>query len=329
MKRIYCFLLFAVIFTIVYSTSLFAESVGNEILIKTIDNSEAIKIFKEKLFDDYDMLSRNGFGIGSSIGTPFSMEYQEKYDGNERYPTKSPDGVNVYLFYFPIIRNGEIITYVEQTVKEDEVVSWATTKWFDGESDLTQLSNGNAYALITDKTINQIAVSDNDVVILKSDPDYPVDYNVPYEGKETKIVNIMEPIDIDTSFVIPQTEEEIAIFENARKNGKTIISQNADELGAINKNSRLLVPLRDIAELIGCTVDWDSNARAAYARKNGNTVKFVIGKTEYSVNDKVYNLDVPAEIYNDKTFIPLRAVSESLGASITYNSATKKITLSY
>ncbi len=329
MKRIYCFLLFAVIFTIVYSTSLFAESVGNEILIKTIDNSEAIKIFKEKLFDDYDMLSRNGFGIGSSIGTPFSMEYQEKYDGNERYPTKSPDGVNVYLFYFPIIRNGEIITYVEQTVKEDEVVSWATTKWFDGESDLTQLSNGNAYALITDKTINQIAVSDNDVVILKSDPDYPVDYNVPYEGKETKIVNIMEPIDIDTSFVIPQTEEEIAIFENARKNGKTIISQNADELGAINKNSRLLVPLRDIAELIGCTVDWDSNARAAYARKNGNTVKFVIGKTEYSVNDKVYNFDVPAEIYNDKTFIPLRAVSESLGANIAYNNATKKITLSY
>ncbi len=329
MKRIYCFLLFAVIFTIVYSTSLFAESVGNEILIKTIDNSEAIKIFKEKLFDDYDMLSRNGFGIGSSIGTPFSMEYQEKYDGNERYPTKSPDGVNVYLFYFPIIRNGEIITYVEQTVKEDEVVSWATTKWFDGESDLTRLSNGNAYALITDKTINRIAVSDNDVVILQSDPDYPVDYNVPYEGKETKVVNIMEPIDIETSFVIPQTEEERAIFENAQKNGKTIISQNVDELGAINKNNRLLVPLRNIAELIGCTVDWDSNARAAYARKNGNTVKFVIGKTEYSVNDKVYNLDVPAEIYNDKTFIPLRAVSESLGASITYNSATKKITLSY
>jgi len=47
------------------------------------------------------------------------------------------------------------------------------------------------------------------------------------------------------------------------------------------------------------------------------------------VNDKVYNLDVPAEIYNDRTFIPLRAVSESLGASITYNSTTKKITLSY
>ena len=328
MKKFSYLLLFIFIFTIGYSTTLSAESIKNKILIRTIDNTEAIKIFKNKLNDDWGMLTRNGFGVGSSIGTPFSVEFQERYDGTDRYPTKSPDGINIYLFYFPIIRDGEIVTYIEQTVKENGTVSWATAKWFSDESDLTQLSNGKAYALITDKTINKIAISDNDVVILESDPDYPVDYNVPYEGKETYTVNIMEPIDIDTSFLIPQTEEEKAIFENARKNGKTIISQNADELGAINKNSRLLVPLRSIAELIGCTVDWDNNAKAAYAKKNDNTVKFVIGKTEYSVNDKVYNLDVPAEIYNDKTFIPLRAVSESLGASITYNSTTKKITLS-
>lgn len=329
MKKIFCFLLFVVIFIMGYSTSLFAESAKNEILIKTINNSEAIKIFKEKLSNDSDMLSRNGFGIGSSIGTPFSMEYQERYAGNEIYPERSPDGINLYLFYFPIIRNGEIITYIEQTVTENGNVSWATAKWFSNESDLTQLSNGNVYALITDKTINQIAVSDNDIVILRSDPDYPVDYNVPYEGKETKVVNIMEPIDIDTSFINPQTEEERVIFENARENGKTIISKNVDELGAINKNSRLLVPLRNIAELIGCTVDWNNNERAAYAKKNGNIVKFVIGRIEYSVNDKIYNLDVPAEIYNDKTFIPLRAASEALGADIVYNSVTKKITLSY
>jgi len=67
---------------------------------------------------------------------------------------------------------------------------------------------------------------------------------------ETKVVNIMQPIDIDTSPVIPQTEEEKAIFENARKNGKVVVQRNADSIGAINKNNRLLVPLRDIAESI-------------------------------------------------------------------------------
>jgi len=38
---------------------------------------------------------------------------------------------------------------------------------------------------------------------------------------------------------------------------------------------------------------------------------------------------VPAQIYNDKTYIPIRAVSEALGADITYNVSSKNITLSY
>jgi len=324
-------LLFIIVFIIiVYPIVLFAENTENKILIKTIDNTEAIKLFQEHLYGDGGMLSRNGFGVGSSIGTPFSVEYQEGYDGSGRNPIKSPDGVNVYLFYFPIIRDGEIINYVEQTVREDGFVSWATAKWFDGESDLTQLSDGNTYAIVHDKTdTNKIAVSDNNIVVLRSNPYHPIDYNPPYEGKETKVVNIMEPINIDTSSVIPQTDEERAIFENARKDGKRVILQNADGLGAINKDSRLLVPLRTIAELMGCTVDWDNNERAAYAKKDGNIVKVVIGKTEYTVNDKVYNLDVPAEIYNDRTYIPLRAVSEALGANVTYNNNSKNIILSY
>ena len=310
MKKI--FLLFIIIFTFGYPINLFAE--GNEILIKTIDN----KIFKEILPDDYNMLVRHGFGTDSSIGTPFSVEFQ------------STDPYPLYLFYFPIIRNGEIVSYVEQRIMEGEFAGWAVSEWFSDESDLTQLSNGNAYAIIHDKNINELAVSDNDVIILRSDPGYLIDYNTPYEGKETKIVNIMEPIDIDKSFLTPEVDDERAIFENARKKGRRAISQrNADELGVINKNDRLLIPLRNIAELIGCTVEWDSAERAAYAKKGDNTVKFVIGKIQYSVNDKVYNLDVPAEIYNGKTFIPLRAVSEAFDADIAYNSATKMITLSY
>ena len=177
------FLLFIIIVTFGYPTNLLAEE--TEILIKTIDNTEAIEIFKDRLRGDWGMLTRNGFGKGFVIGTPFSVEYQ--------FPPQSPDDINIntYLFYFPIIRNGEIITYVEQTVEDGEA-SWSTAKWFSDESDLTQLSNGNAYALINDRTINKIAVSDNDTVILQSDPDYNVDYNVPYEGKGTKVVNIME-----------------------------------------------------------------------------------------------------------------------------------------
>jgi len=74
MKKI--FLLFSVIFTMSYSGTLFAGEKVDEILIKTIDNTEAINLFKELISGNSGMLSRNGFGSNSKIGTPFSVEYQ-------------------------------------------------------------------------------------------------------------------------------------------------------------------------------------------------------------------------------------------------------------
>lgn len=326
MKKI--FLLLIVLFIMgCLTTYAYAEEEKDGILIKTIDNTDAIEIFKSQLNERSSMLLRNGFGENSTIGTPFSVEVQA-YDPSSPYI--SPDGKNIYLFYFPIINDGKLVNYVEQHVNNDGNISWAVTNFFYGERDLEQLRDGNAYAIIKDKSnYNELAISDNKTITLWHDPDCPIDYNPPYDGKETKTVNILEPLNIDTSSVIPQTDEEKTIFENAEANGKTVEVKNADSLGAININSRLLVPLRDIAELIGCTVEWDSNERAAYASKDGTTVKFIIGRTEYSINDEVHTLDVPAEIYNSKTYIPFRAAGEALGIEIAYDYTSKNVTFSY
>lgn len=316
MKKITFLLLFAFIF-ITYPKALFAETTENQILIRTIDNSEAIELFQKEVYANGDMISRNGFGTNSYIGTPFSMEYQygKPYE---------------YLFYFPIIRDGKIVNYVAQTIRDSGEVSWAVTQFFGNEPDvgLMHLNDGNIYSLVTNSKRDKLGVSDNgDVVEFVSFN--PIEYDKPYVGKETTVVNILEPLDIDTSSLIPQTDEERAIIEKARENGEFLQTLNVDSIGAINKDDRLLVPFRTVAEIIECTVDWDGSEKAAYATKGDNVVKFVIGKSEYSINDETYDFDVPAEIYNDRAYIPIRAVSEALGANITYNSASKMITLSY
>ena len=127
----------------------------------------------------------------------------------------------------------------------------------------------------------------------------------------------------------PIENEEITTSRESESEGKTIITKSAEELGALNKNDRLLIPLRDVAELTGCRVEWDGNTKTACAKKGKNTVKFLINSNEYYVNDKVYELDIPAEIYDSKTYVPLRAVSEGLGVSIEYDSDNKTVTLSY
>lgn len=324
MKKL--FLLICVIIILLPPSILYADNNENSILIKTLDNSEVITFFKESFSENAYILSKNGFGENSAVGTPFSVEFQ------------TYDGENLYLFYFPIINNGKIITYVEVNpyINKNKAARWtAVSKFYDDESDLKQLRDGNIYSIISDKnTFSQIAVSDDKIVVLKpwsgyEITDYDYDYSTPYENKETMVVNIMEPIDIDTSSVIPQTEEERTIFENAQKNGKVVVQENIDSLGAINKNNRLLVPLRDIAELIGCTVEWNGAEKIASVKKDNNTVKFKIGSTEYSINGKIHNLDVSAEIYNNKTYIPLRAVSEALGVDIVYNGRGKHVVISY
>lgn len=138
--------------------------------------------------------------------------------------------------------------------------------------------------------------------------------------------------DIKTTELISEEEqhtEESTISNGFQISNKTIITKTADDIGAINKNNRLLVPLRNITELIGCTVEWDGSTKTAYVNKAGNIVKFIINSNEYFINDNIYELDVPAEIYDNRTYIPLRAVSESLGISIEYNNNNKTIILSY
>ncbi len=320
-------LLFFVFSIVCLTVPAYAEA-EKSILIKTIDNTEAIEEFKEKLIGDIDMLSEYGVGNTAQIGTPFSEELQGA--GGTTY-RKYDDGKNVYWFYFPIINNGKIIGFVKQAAYKSGEVTWnISDSDFGGGKNLEQLGDGEVYAIITDKNFdNDFAVSDSKTVILRhrDDTDSPADYNTPYEGVETKTVNILEPIDI--SSVKFQNDDENAIFENARANGKTVRVETTEAFGAINKNDRLLIPLRNIAEIIDCTVEWDGSEKAAYVSKNGSTAKFVIGSTEYTVDNEVGTLDVPAEIFDDKTYIPFRAAGEALGIEIAYNPKSRKITFSY
>ncbi len=294
----------------------------NKILIETIDNSEVIKYFVENLSDNSLILSNNGFGENTVVGTPFSVEYQA-------YNNESS-----YLFYFPIINNGEITTYAEVNASTDKGARLtAVGNFYDYEGGLEKLNDGNVYAIINDKkTFSDIAVSENKVITLRpwhgaNASEY--EYDTPYKDKETKIVNIMEPIDIDTSSLIPRTEEEIAIFENAQKSGKTVVQRNVDSLGAFNKNNRLLVPIRAMSDILDCTVEWNNADKTACAIKDNNTVIFRAGSNEYSINDDIYSLDVNAEIYNGSMFVPIRGVATAFGADIAYNVRSKNITISY
>ena len=52
-----------------------------------------------------------------------------------------------------------------------------------------------------------------------------------------------------------------------------------------------------------------------------------IGNTDVTVNTDVIKTDVAPVIRNDRTLVPIRVVTETLGGKVDWNNATKEVTL--
>ena len=93
----------------------------------------------------------------------------------------------------------------------------------------------------------------------------------------------------------------------------------------IIEDGRTLVPLRAIFSALGAEVNWDADTRTVTASKNGTKISLTIVSNEMYVNGNVITLDVPAKIVNDRTLVPVRAVSESFNCHVTWNGSNRMV----
>jgi hypothetical protein len=71
----------------------------------------------------------------------------------------------------------------------------------------------------------------------------------------------------------------------------------------------------------------DKTLTVTYAVPKVTVVKVQIGSDIMTVNGKAVQIDAPAEIMNGRTFLPLRAISEALGATVDWIAETQGITV--
>lgn len=91
-----------------------------------------------------------------------------------------------------------------------------------------------------------------------------------------------------------------------------------------------MIPLRAVFEGMGAGVVWNSQDRSVTASRSGRWVRLWIGRrTACLVEDcsRTTVMDVPAELVGNRTFVPLRFVAETLGASVHWNNATRVVTI--
>ena len=88
------------------------------------------------------------------------------------------------------------------------------------------------------------------------------------------------------------------------------VDSSDSNVAPIISDDRTLVPVRFISESLGADVDWNSDTQAVTVTKGEKKIEMTIGKNEITVNGTAQAMDVPAQIINGRTMIPLRALAE-------------------
>lgn len=107
------------------------------------------------------------------------------------------------------------------------------------------------------------------------------------------------------------------------------ISLSSDSAPVI-KNGRTLVPLRLISESLGADVKWDAATKTVTIIKNSDTVKLTISQKATTKNGQpASTLEAPAEIIGGSTYVPVRFISEALGAAVEWDNANRAVKIKH
>ena len=79
--------------------------------------------------------------------------------------------------------------------------------------------------------------------------------------------------------------------------------------------------MRSLFETLGAKVNWDNKNKSVTAVRGETTIYLKINSKQAKVNGKTVQLDVAPKIIDSKTMIPVRFVSEALGAKVNWESA--------
>lgn len=134
----------------------------------------------------------------------------------------------------------------------------------------------------------------------------------------------------------------------AQQGSKVIVIQIGNPLMAVNGvsqeidpgrgtapaiiNERTLLPIRAVVEALGGTIDWSAIDQKVTIQDSGTEILLWIGSSDASVNGQQAKID-PANsnvvplILNERTMLPVRFVSEKLGAGVKWDEPTQSVTI--
>lgn len=95
------------------------------------------------------------------------------------------------------------------------------------------------------------------------------------------------------------------------------------------ENGSVFVPIRFVSEALNAdTILWNQNTNTAEIKAGSEDVTVTVGSDIAVVNGQTVKLDAPVQLYNGRTFVPVRFFSQVMGVdSIRWNQSTHIVSI--
>lgn len=92
-------------------------------------------------------------------------------------------------------------------------------------------------------------------------------------------------------------------------------------------DDRTMVPVRAIFTALGANVDWDELTNTVTSSKGDINISLTIDDKTLYKNGEAIELDVPAKLVDDRTLVPVRAISEAYGCQVDWNNGLNTVVI--
>lgn len=128
----------------------------------------------------------------------------------------------------------------------------------------------------------------------------------------------------ETPAAAAETKVTLTLGSRAATRNDTAVTLDAAPL---SRGGRMMLPIRFVAEAFGAAVGWDGDAATATVAAGETVIMVRIGEKQIFVNGAAVPLDTAAFIEGGRTYLPVRAVADALGAAVGWDGDTATATL--
>lgn len=128
----------------------------------------------------------------------------------------------------------------------------------------------------------------------------------------------------ETPAAATETKVTLTLGSRAATRNDTTVTLDAAPL---SRGGRMMLPIRFVAEAFGAAVGWNGDTATATVAAGDTVITVQIGAGQMRVNGNAVPLDTAAFIEGGRTYLPVRAVADALGAAVAWDGETATATL--